>query len=86
MGLREDGREGVTMQPILVWKFKEAPEHYRKLSTHGGDEDWLAFIPDEYIHKYGFDVFWAEEGSSFGCCRVSETEINGGVVLIGAHA
>lgn len=33
--------------PIKVWHFYDAPEEYRALSGHGGDEDWLAFVPDE---------------------------------------
>ncbi len=26
---------------ILVWAWSDAPEEFRALSTHGGDEDWV---------------------------------------------
>jgi hypothetical protein len=35
-------------QPIAVWRFHEAPEGLRALSTHGGDEDWLAELPPSF--------------------------------------
>lgn len=30
---------------LQVWKFEDAPEEFRALSTSGGDEDWLALVP-----------------------------------------
>ena len=30
---------------IKVWRFEDAPKKYRALSTNGGDEDWIAFVP-----------------------------------------
>jgi hypothetical protein len=68
---------------ILVWKFHEAPERYQKLSTHGGDEDWLAYIPDRLKNEW---IGWMEEGGSFGCSSVTQHEVGGGLVKIGAHA
>lgn len=71
---------------ILVWKFHDAPKHLRALSGHGGDEDWLAVVPDHYADTY---IGWAEEGTAFGCCDVERHEHPhnpGSVVLIGAHA
>lgn len=70
------------MYPILVWRFYEAPEQYRKLSEHGGDEDWLAFVPDRYKDEY---IGWLEYGS-FGVCEITQHPVEGGVVYIGAHA
>ena len=67
---------------IRVWRFDHAPERYQALSDHGGDEDWLAFIPDEYIGMY---IGWLDS-PSFGCCRISKHLVRGGVVWIGAHA
>lgn len=66
---------------ILVWQWEHAPDALRSLSPHGGDEDWVAFIPTGLARPA-----WTEEGSSFGCCCVSETETPKGLVLIGAHA
>ena len=66
---------------ITVWRFDDAPSHYRALSEHGGDEDWLAFVPE------GFgEVPWLRGGSLFGPCEVSMHEVTSGVVHIGAHA
>lgn len=75
----EDLRTGA----ILVWRFHEAPPQYQALSDHGGDEDWVAFIPDSLAGEW---IGWLQEGTSFGCCRVSEHSVDGGVVRIGAHA
>ena len=55
------------MEPINVWKFKDAPEELRNLSDHGGDEDWLAIIPPQMTNKY---ISWMEEGTAFGICDV----------------
>ena len=68
---------------IKVWQFDDAPKEYRDLSTHGGDEDWIAFIPECMKDDY---IGWTEEGHSFGCCSVSEHKVNGGVIRIGSHA
>lgn len=68
---------------ILVWRFQDAPPEYRALSDHGGDEDWLAFLPDEVAGEW---IGWMNPGSSFGCCDVSEHRVEGGIVRIGAHS
>lgn len=72
--------------PILVWRFQEAPEEYRKLSPHGGDEDWLALIPPSVReHKDGFPD-WLET-PAFGVHSTSVHEVPGGFwIVIGAHS
>lgn len=67
---------------ILIWTFREAPGELRSLSRHGGDEDWVALLP------VGMEQpSWMETGSSFGCCDVSEHQLDDGrQVYIGAHA
>lgn len=67
---------------IQVWRFKDAPEEYRKLSTNGGDEDWVAFVPDTLKDDW---IGWMES-PSFGCCCVDEYPIQGGIIRIGCHA
>ena len=63
---------------IKVWRFCDAPIVYQHLSEHGGDEDWLAFVP------FGIPIpGWAD---ALGCCSVSEHDVLHGTVLIGAHA
>jgi hypothetical protein len=75
---------GTMTDPILVWRFDDAPEEFRALSTHGGDEDWIAVFPVGFEGEW---VGWAEEGTSFGVCSVSEhLAPDGRVVLIGAHS
>lgn len=68
--------------PILIWPFYDAPAAYRNLSPHGGDEDWVAFVPD----SFGGAPMFMDQGTSFGCCDVSEHKVEGGTVRIGAHA
>jgi len=69
------------MNMISVWPFWAAPEKYKKLSPHGGDEDWLAFVPCGMSQP-----LWMESGTSFGYCDVSEHDVGEGTVYIGAHA
>lgn len=71
------------MKPIQVWAFHEAPEELRKLSGHGGDEDWLALVPKEYSGRW---IPWLETGP-FGACDVEIHELpDGQTVHIGAHS
>lgn len=81
---KKTGREGLLNDwTILVWPFDRAPEEYRKLSEHGGDEDWVAFVPEALKDEW---IGFLEEGGSFGCCDVSEHPVKGGTVRIGAHS
>ena len=75
---------------ILVWRFCDAPEDLRALSTNGGDEDWLAVVPTSFLDKDGyFNVpSWIEYGT-FGSCsvdRYDHPDGSGAQVFIGAHA
>jgi len=65
---------------IRVWRFYDAPPRYQSLSTHGGDEDWLGFVPSCVERPEWMTV------PAFGCCDVSEHPVHGGTVYIGAHA
>lgn len=78
-GSLPDGKDG---RAILVWPWCNAPEAYQLLSPHGGDEDWVAFVPNGVRR----DPMFLDEGTSFGCCSVSEHPVDGGTVRIGAHA
>jgi hypothetical protein len=69
---------------IRVWRFKDAPPELRALSQVGGDEDWLALVPDQMIEEYGWPS-WLD-APSFGCAGVDKYPIAGAVVLIGCHA
>lgn len=70
--------------PIQVWPFYEAPEELQKLSTSGGDEDWLAKVPP---HLKGRWIPWIEGGYGFGVYEVDKFELeDGSTVFIGSHA
>jgi len=71
--------------PILVWRFEDAPETLRKLSTHGGDEDWLILFPP------GYDPAETTWGDPEHCvlgdwCNSRHTLPGGGTVVIAAHS
>lgn len=73
---------------ITVWPWGNAPEPYRQISPHGGDEDWVALVPrsiDAQYAEYG-GIPWMQSGTTFGCCDVSRHEIMDGILYIGAHA
>ena len=65
---------------IKVWAFYDAPEEYQKLSTNGGDEDWVALVPK------GMDRPDWVGSEAFGCCDVAAYPIEGGTIHIGCHA
>jgi len=81
------GAERVNMfkasKTIMVWRFYDAPKEFQDLSGHGGDEDWLAFVPNASGDEW---IGWLESGSSFGVSEVTRHPVHGGIVYIGAHA
>ena len=71
---------------IRVWRWDDAPQEYRELSPHCGDEDWVALIPAA-LNVNGHYVPWCEDGTAFGRCHVSEHDLpDGSQVRIGAHS
>jgi hypothetical protein len=78
---------------IRIWAYHHAPKEYRELSNHGGDEDWLAHIPQEDIERnrmpFWFDeILYGEEDSyldRWGHVDHHKLE-NGDSVVIFAHA
>jgi hypothetical protein len=76
-------REAPSLE-IRVWRFEDAPEEYRALSEHGGDEDWVALVPAGLADEY---LGWLEKGSAFGYYDVQIARLpDGSEVRIGAHA
>jgi hypothetical protein len=71
--------------PILVWRFDDAPAEFSALSTNGGDEDWVAVVPAEMAGDY---IAWLDFGrGGFGLCDVSSYTLpDGRAVYIGSHA
>lgn len=66
---------------IKVWRFEDAPQVYRALSLRGGDEDWLAFVPNTMQGQW---IQWLDSGK-FGNF-VSVHPIYDGTVYIAAHS
>lgn len=73
------------MKHAQVWRFDDAPEELRALSDNGGDEDWLAVVPDGFC-DYGIP-FWMQAMDS---CRepqdIPHPTKDGFRVIIGSHA
>ena len=75
---------------ITLWPFYDAPDEYRELSPHGGDEDWIMFVPDELLsHRCGHSTVAFQLDrirQAIGVCDTSDHRIEGGTIFIGAHA
>jgi hypothetical protein len=79
---------------IKIWRFYEAPEKYRKLSTNGGDEDWIAFVPFEMAEEdlvesfFGRPNFGGQVRNPFGVSDIDKHCIpdEHAYVFIGCHA
>ena len=80
-------------QAILLWPFHEAPEDFKRLSQSGGDEDFLAFVPDDFFdsryfpssHGVQYD-FLSRLKQAMGVCNTEQHEVEGGFILIGTHS
>ena len=80
------GQPGLYEQELVirVWAGAEAPGEFKALSNHGGDEDWIAYVPKRYLDaNYGCEPSWIMH---LGVCDVSRHEVSHGLVFIGAHA
>ncbi len=70
--------------PIVVFPFYSAPKVLQEKSENGGDEDWIAVLPD-YMERS--DVDWLESGTRFGRCdSLWARGPNGEALVIGCHA
>jgi len=68
-----------------IWEFKDAPKKYSTLSTNGGDEDWVAFVPESMDDTWKVFNFF-EYNNKFGDCEDNTHDVDGGAVYIGSHA
>ena len=68
------------MSYISVWRWADAPRVYKKLSEHGGDEDWVAIVPKGMPVPGWLDVLDA--------CREPQKTLldTGETLVIGARA
>ena len=67
---------------IKVWHFENAPKKYRDLSTNGGDEDWVVFVPAGAVQ--GAVPMWLEATDT--CHEPQRFYVDGGKVYIGSHS
>ena len=68
--------------PISIWRFQDAPQKYRVLSGHGGDEDWVIFQSQNCsIDEYAIDTLV----DRLTGCDNSRHEIDGGILWITSH-
>jgi len=73
------------MGPFEIWKFDDAPEVYRNLSTNGGDEDWLIVFPEGETEDSQWTMEYAIE--RMAVCDVDyHTAPDGRRIAITCHA
>ena len=67
---------------ISVWPFKKAPNEIQKLTSQGGDEDWVVFVPKSFESD---DVvpFWIEAMDSLR--EPIRIVVDDGVFFVGCH-
>lgn len=73
--------------PCTVWRFHDAPQELRDLSTNGGDEDWLVEVPPIGIaDEYGLPEWILSTDSMEEPKTYPHPTRPGWTVVIGAHA
>ena len=87
---------------MLIWNWSDAPPELRALSQHGGDENFVAYVPqrgnfdllaDEWFgtmqeNASGDYTCWDEHnGTAFGPCSVERISLDDGAIMyVGSHA
>ena len=69
---------------IRAWAFDQAPRALQMLSTNGGDEDWLFYIPSKAARDESA-YYWIENLDSMSRPQVIEMPEGARVVIV-AHA
>lgn len=73
---------------VKVWRWADAPDELRRLSRHGGDEDWVVYVPAEVARSPEWAEWlpqWVKRTDT--CLDPQEIKRRGGArVYIGAHA
>ncbi|MBP8183355.1 MAG: hypothetical protein KAX88_04570 [Rhodoferax sp.] len=73
------------VQAITVWNWADAPPDLKALSDHGGDEDWIALVPQHYARDY-YLAFLDHIDTRRTPQVTPHPSITGYEVWIGAHA
>lgn len=71
--------------PAFVWKFDDAPQELRGLSTNGGDEDWLVELPPR-CEYYGIPNWVEVMDAVYEPARYNHPTKPGWKVIIASHA
>lgn len=79
---------------IRVWLWDDAPITYQHLSIHGGDEEYVVFVPDNMVDKYhpfsmalelrGYDNVGSQHMTGWGWYD-TPVKVSGGWIIIFAH-
>lgn len=74
---------GFPPKASMVWSFYDAPQCMRTWDLSSQDDaDWIAIFPPDFPNPW-----WAEDGTSFGCCDVDTIELpNGWQMRVGFHS
>ncbi len=70
-------------EAIMVWPWANAPSAMRQLSTVGGREDWVAYVPPCYENEWRW---WITDSPAFDFFDVQDHQYMGGTVLIGSYS
>jgi hypothetical protein len=65
---------------IEIWEWSQAPEEFKTLSCHGGDEEGIAFVPQGVQTPHWLENLWRGNGEP----QIENTFW--GTVYIWAHA
>lgn len=82
--LARTSKEDLMSEPIKIWRFRDAPEEYRELSEHGGDEDFVMLVPSALVDEFLIDR--VVDLGLLGCSSTDKYERLEGHVFIGAHS
>lgn len=75
------------VKAIVVWRFDDAPRVLQHLSTNGGDEDWIAYIPADVYEDCGGYIPWIESGAFDAGLEAEKIKLPcGDWIYIGSHA
>lgn len=78
--LAPHGANHLPTKCITVWEFYEAPEFVQRLSTHGGDEDGIVWIPTGVRAPWWVEKLWMHYGPGIDAIRFKD-----GVIVIWSH-
>lgn len=77
--------KGADRKTILLWRFFDAPKSLQSLSTNGGDEDWLAFVPSGVSGEWDYFSIFASTSFDTGG-EPQKIRVKNGTIWIGSHA